>query len=196
MTILPLYLSMFITFCSCQSFFTIPLILEQVWGDHFSKIYFSSCNKDCNRFVVIPFYALSHDIQLTILTILHPGNYYPCNPCPENFKLWMAVTAGASIYFGGQFVGLGPEWISFSMHFVFFCLSTYYQPCDPFKNTRGTLPQFSPESSIWTFGSYSDWCYHWSGNECLFRNYFPSTDLYMQKTYDVSNHRLIVEIST
>jgi hypothetical protein len=201
MTILPLYLSMFITFCSCQSSFTIPLTLEQVWGDHISKIYFSSCNGDCKRYVVVPFYALPHDIQLTILTILHPYSsyysYYPCGPCPENFKLWMAVLASAQIDFADTFFAL--YYASINMHFVLFCLSGYYQACDPFKNTKGILSMLTQgDPQIWTFVTETGWynVWWWLRTECVFRSYFPSTDLYIQKTYDTYNHRLIVEVST
>jgi hypothetical protein len=196
MTILPLYLSMFITFCSCQSSFTIPLILEQVSGYHFSKIYFSSCNNDCKRNVAIPFYELPHDIQLTILTIVNP--FYPylytnnfCAPCSENFKVWMYVSASAQVDFGFY---AGPSWTKFGVYFTFFCLSKYYQPCDPFKNATGFLPP-SFHTSTWAFLGHRTLCF-WDYYDCFFREYFPSTDLYVQKIYDVYNHRLIVEVST
>jgi hypothetical protein len=193
MTILPLHLSAFITFCSCQSSFTIPLVLEQVWGDHISKLYFSSCNKDCKRYIVIPFYSLPHDIQLTILAMVFRYTNCPCTSCPENFQLWMAVSAAAQISFGSLF---GSDLGYFSAQFVLFCLSKYYQACDLFKNTKGILPILSQEPQIWTAVCNIYWHYFLQDYDCFFREYFPSTDLYVQKIYDVYNHRLIVEVST
>jgi hypothetical protein len=108
----------------------------------------------------------------------------------------MAVLASAQIYFAGTFFAL--YYAIINMHFVFFCLSGYYQACDPFKNTKGILSMLAQgDPQIWTLGAETWWDnFLWWRTECVFRSYFPSTDLYIQRTYDNYNHRLIMEVST